>query len=367
MPSTITTYYTFQPNTKARSSQVNQNFSNYRGDLLPINESTASASNNLHYLGAPDHYWAGVYVTQVDLLTSTTTATLVIKGDTSNTTGAFDFQIEGVSKAYIGASGMTNASLEASARTTVAFTYTANASFTIPAGITQLHVEAWAAGGGGGGGVGLTTTGGGGGSGGNGSWMLSRIFQVTAGDVLSLTVGQGGAGAAATTSAGGGGGGDGVSGSASSILRGSTTLIYVPGAAGGVGGSGTNGGSPTARALTGLFGMNAMMLIGGSGGAFQASGTVGEASPWYASGGAGGGSGASKGGGGGGGGSSYGVGGLGTDGTTTGNVPANTNAAGYGAGGGGGAGHGSGGSPDNGGSGASGGAGIIILYHTKLT
>lgn len=107
MPSTITTYYSFQPATKARSSQVNTNFSNYRGDLLPINENTASASNNTHYLGGSDHYWAGAYVGQIDFITSTTTATLVLKGDTSATLGAFLFQVEGSTVAKIEPSRLT--------------------------------------------------------------------------------------------------------------------------------------------------------------------------------------------------------------------------------------------------------------------
>jgi hypothetical protein len=95
MPNTITTYYTFQPGTKARSSQVNTNFSNYRGDLLPINENTISASNHTHNVGGPDHYWNYGYFDQIDLRTSTTTATVIISGDTSATLGAFKVEIEG--------------------------------------------------------------------------------------------------------------------------------------------------------------------------------------------------------------------------------------------------------------------------------
>ena len=98
MPSTITTYSTFVAGTKAKSSEVNANFSNYRGDIVPINEATITASNNTHYLGATDHYWAGLYTGQIDFITSTTTATLVLKGDTTNTTGAFLFQIEGTTR-----------------------------------------------------------------------------------------------------------------------------------------------------------------------------------------------------------------------------------------------------------------------------
>jgi hypothetical protein len=94
MPSTISTYYTFQAGTKARASQVNTNFSNYRGDLLPINEATVTASDNVHNLGSADHYWKTGYLAEIDLRTSTSTASLVLKGDTSVTAGAYLFQIE---------------------------------------------------------------------------------------------------------------------------------------------------------------------------------------------------------------------------------------------------------------------------------
>lgn len=87
MPSTITSFYTFSPNTKARSSQVNANFSNFRGDILPVNEDSASASDNTHYLGAPDHYWKGAYTNFVDMEGSTTTANTVFKSQTALTAG----------------------------------------------------------------------------------------------------------------------------------------------------------------------------------------------------------------------------------------------------------------------------------------
>lgn len=87
MPSTITAFHTFQPATKARSSQVNANFSNYRGDLLPINETTATASDGTHYLGASDHYWAGAYAKFIDMGGATTTARTIFRPLSSATTG----------------------------------------------------------------------------------------------------------------------------------------------------------------------------------------------------------------------------------------------------------------------------------------
>ena len=65
MPNTITSYYTFVPNTKARSSQVNTNFDNHRGTLLPIEENTQSASNLSHDIGATDHWWRAGYINEM--------------------------------------------------------------------------------------------------------------------------------------------------------------------------------------------------------------------------------------------------------------------------------------------------------------
>jgi hypothetical protein len=64
MPSTatITAFYTFISGTKARASQVNANFDNYRGTLIPINTDTISASHQTHDLGSTDHQWKRLYV-----------------------------------------------------------------------------------------------------------------------------------------------------------------------------------------------------------------------------------------------------------------------------------------------------------------
>lgn len=62
MPNTITAYNTFSAGTKARASQVNTNFSNHRGTLVPINENTATASDNTHDLGQSDRRWKDLYL-----------------------------------------------------------------------------------------------------------------------------------------------------------------------------------------------------------------------------------------------------------------------------------------------------------------
>lgn len=61
MPNTITTYHSFAPNTPARSSEVNTNFNNYRGTILPINSDTATSSDNTHDLGSTEHRWRSGY------------------------------------------------------------------------------------------------------------------------------------------------------------------------------------------------------------------------------------------------------------------------------------------------------------------
>ena len=59
---TITTYNDFEARQRARASEVDQNFLNHRGHVIPINTDTASASNNTHDLGATDHQWRSAYL-----------------------------------------------------------------------------------------------------------------------------------------------------------------------------------------------------------------------------------------------------------------------------------------------------------------
>lgn len=91
MPSTITTYFTFQAATPAKSSEVNNNFSNYRGNLLPINENTTTASNLTHYVGLADHIWAGGYFETMNFGNSSS-AWLVSQ---NVSTAAFEFSYNG--------------------------------------------------------------------------------------------------------------------------------------------------------------------------------------------------------------------------------------------------------------------------------
>lgn len=63
MPNTITSYNTFVANTTIRSSEVNANFSNHRGTLIPIHESTATAGTTGTYdLGSSEYTWLNAYL-----------------------------------------------------------------------------------------------------------------------------------------------------------------------------------------------------------------------------------------------------------------------------------------------------------------
>lgn len=78
MPSsaTITSFYSFAALTTIRSSEVNTNFSNFRGHLLPIDPSTATAATTMTYdLGSTDHAWAAIYGKNLNLFAHTTGVT----------------------------------------------------------------------------------------------------------------------------------------------------------------------------------------------------------------------------------------------------------------------------------------------------
>lgn len=67
MPSTatITSFYNFSANTKARASQVNNNFDVFRGHIIPVDPSTATSADNTYDLGSSSYRWANVYAKSV--------------------------------------------------------------------------------------------------------------------------------------------------------------------------------------------------------------------------------------------------------------------------------------------------------------
>lgn len=62
MASTITGYTTFVFDTLIDETEVNENFSNHRGTLVPIEEATATASDNTHDLGSTSHRWKDLHL-----------------------------------------------------------------------------------------------------------------------------------------------------------------------------------------------------------------------------------------------------------------------------------------------------------------
>lgn len=71
MPSsaTITSFYNFSANTKARASQVNNNFDVFRGHIIPVDPNTATSINNTYDLGASNYYWRAAYINTINVTT----------------------------------------------------------------------------------------------------------------------------------------------------------------------------------------------------------------------------------------------------------------------------------------------------------
>ena len=131
--------------------------------------------------------------------------------------------------------------------------FTANGTYTVPAGVTTLWVSG-CAGGGGGGSAGTSTTtvgAGGGGGGGAGQSVLRTAIAVAAGDSLSITVGAGGAGGAAPPATSGTNGNNGAAGGNTVLTNttAATTLLTLTG--GGDGGGGGGGGGDSAGGVGG--------------------------------------------------------------------------------------------------------------------
>ncbi len=117
--------------------------------------------------------------------------------------------------------------------------YTADGSFTVPAGSSWVFIEAWGAGGGGGGGSSSYAGGAGGGGG-----YAAGFYAIPAGTVLTITVPSGGAA--------GGPGGGGTGGSNTTVTWSGGSLTAQGGGAGGAGATsapGGGGGTGTARII----------------------------------------------------------------------------------------------------------------------
>jgi hypothetical protein len=117
---TITAFYSFSPGVKALSSEVNTNFANLKGHFLPIDPTSSSASNANYDLGSDDHRWLTTYIKDIDIVSSTSTASLSISGDTSLTFGAFKFNIEGSEKFRITSDGFSGINVSPTSYTSTA-------------------------------------------------------------------------------------------------------------------------------------------------------------------------------------------------------------------------------------------------------
>ncbi len=105
MPSTatITAFYSFTANTKAKASQVNTNFSNFRGHIVAIDPNTTTAINETYDLGSTEYRWRTGYFRDVDFKSNTSTGqALQIIGDTAAGQGAFLFKHAGNIRARLG-------------------------------------------------------------------------------------------------------------------------------------------------------------------------------------------------------------------------------------------------------------------------
>jgi hypothetical protein len=128
-------------------------------------------------------------------------------------------------------------------------TFTTSGTWTCPAGVTSITVEAWGAGGGGG--LGGSSNGKGGGGGGGGAYTKNVVVSVTPGTTYTITVGTGGSAGAA--------------GSASTATFGATVVTANPG----------QGGASFASGGTGGAGGTAGTFSGGAGATQNSSGSGG--------------------------------------------------------------------------------------------
>lgn len=370
MPETITTFPVAVANTKARATDFNEAHAHRRGTMIPINEDTATASDNTHNLGSDEHRWLGAYVSKVDLETGTTTATLVFQGQSTNTgsgftAGAFEWLIEGTTVGMMDTGGFHGSFIKTGTMTTTSFsgtnvlpvmnaqTFTSSNTWTRPTTtVSVVFIQGFGGGGSGGGGGGGDGAAGGGGGGGGGGGAQGFLVARTVSGNLTITVGGGGGGAVggASTNDGEPGNDGGDSGDG---------LYTFPGGKGAGAGltAGTAGSGGSGAVTRGVF-----PIAGGAGSAGGGGATASNGSGSLTNSGGGGAVGVAGGGGGGGGGGAGGAG-AGSGGGSGGNA-SNGNAgsapnvnSGAGSGGGGG-----GDGANSGGSTAAGAGGQVVVY-----
>jgi len=90
---TITSFYTFTGNTKARATNVNTNFSNFRGHLLPIDPNTISCIGDTYDIGSVEYRFNKAWVNYVEFDRPTTTCSVTQFSNTAVTAGSLITQI----------------------------------------------------------------------------------------------------------------------------------------------------------------------------------------------------------------------------------------------------------------------------------
>lgn len=148
MPSsaTITTFYTFTANTKARASEVNYNFSNFRGHMIPIDPNTQTSIDNTYDLGSSENRWANLYATSVRqtngyFVGATTTSDPLLRAQ-NLTAGALEFLLGSSTIAVFTASGMsgtylTDDTIQRSKLASDGYVFSANTSGSVTATATS--------------------------------------------------------------------------------------------------------------------------------------------------------------------------------------------------------------------------------------
>lgn len=113
MPSTatITSMYTFVANTRAKAAEVNSNFSNYRGHIIPIEPLTQTSAHLTYDLGSTDHAWRVGYVQTLHLIGATSTAAVQIKGLSAVTAGGAEILVGGATIGSILTTGIQREAL----------------------------------------------------------------------------------------------------------------------------------------------------------------------------------------------------------------------------------------------------------------
>ncbi len=115
--------YQFAANTKARASQVNENFEWFRGNYLPITQSgTWATTNSVMDLGSLSFHWANAYI---DTFPSHTTF--------SETVTIADLTATNITVSTLTATSITVATLTATSATIADLTVTA--SITLPGAV----------------------------------------------------------------------------------------------------------------------------------------------------------------------------------------------------------------------------------------